>query len=127
MEMKGYVESSTIPKVLNQSSVLLLLTNKADTQGPKGIMTTKLFESLAVEKPILCVRSDESYLAETIQELNAGLAATNADEVYDFLLHYYKEWKEKGYTTVDIRRDKLARLSRAEQARQFARIFEQYS
>ena len=38
-----------------------------------------------------------------------------------------KEWKEKGYTTVDIRRDKLARLSRAEQARQFARIFEQYS
>lgn len=127
MEMKGYVESSTIPKVLNQSSVLLLLTNKADTQGPKGIMTTKLFESLAVEKPILCVRSDESYLAETIQELNAGLAATNTDEVYDFLLHYYKEWKEKGYTTVDIRRDKLARFSRAEQARQFARIFEQYS
>ena len=38
-----------------------------------------------------------------------------------------KEWKEKGYTTVDIRRDKLARFSRAEQARQFARIFEQYS
>ena len=77
-------------------------------------MTTKFFESLAVEKPILCVQSDEAYLAEAIKETHSGLAATRVDEVYDFLKHYYEEWQEKG-----------SNYSRKEQASQFARIFEE--
>lgn len=125
MEYHPYVPASEIPPILNSSSILLSLTNKSDANGPKGFMTTKFFESLAVEKPILCVRSDESYLAEAIRETNSGLAATNASEVYDFLLHYYKEWQAKGYTTVAINRNKLALYSRKEQALQFIRIFKQ--
>ena len=114
-----------IPLILNKSSVLLSLTNKFDTSGPKGFMTTKFFESLAVEKPILCVQSDEAYLAEAIKETHSGLAATRVDEVYDFLKHYYEEWQEKGYTTSPVNRDKLSNYSRKEQASQFARIFEE--
>lgn len=125
MEYHAYVAASEIPRILNHSSILLSLTNKSDAAGPKGFMTTKFFESLAVEKPILCVRSDESYLAEAIRETNSGLAATNTEEVYDFLLHYYKEWQAKGYTTVAVNRNKLALYSRKEQALQFIRIFEQ--
>ena len=87
--------------------------------------TTKFFESLAVEKPILCVQSDEAYLAEAIKETHSGLAATRVDEVYDFLKHYYEEWQEKGYTTSPVNRDKLSNYSRKEQASQFARIFEE--
>ena len=114
-----------IPLILNKSSVLLSLTNKFDTSGPKGFMTTKFFESLAVEKPILCVQSDEAYLAEAIKETHSGLAATRVDEVYDFLKHYYEEWQEKGYTTSPVNRDKLSNYSRKEQASQFERIFEE--
>lgn len=84
MDFKGYVPASDIPSILNNSSVLLLLTNRAQGTGPKGVMTTKFFESLAVEKPILCVRSDESYLAEAIGETKAGLAATSVKEVCHF-------------------------------------------
>ena len=124
MEYHDYVPADKVPRLLNESSVLLSLTNKAGDNGPKGFMTTKFFEFLAVEKPILCVRSDESYLAETIRRLNAGVAASTADEAYDFLKRHYEEWKEKGYTTVDIRRDRLAEFSRKEQAKQFARIFD---
>ncbi|WFE83115.1 glycosyltransferase [Parabacteroides chongii] len=124
MDFKGYVPASDIPSVLNSSSVLLLLTNRATDSGPKGIMTTKFFESLAVEKPILCVRSDESHLAEAIKETNAGLAATNVNEVCDFLKSYYLEWKEKGYASSSIKKDKLIRFSRKEQAKQFIEIFE---
>ena len=125
MNFKGYVPASDIPSILNNSSVLLLLTNKAQGTGPKGVMTTKFFESLAVEKPILCVRSDESYLAEAIDETKAGLAATNVKEVCHFLKHYYKEWREKGYTSSPIDKNKLLRFSREEQAKQFTQIFEQ--
>nr|WP_129734610.1 hypothetical protein [Parabacteroides goldsteinii] len=124
MDFKGYVPASDIPSILNNSSVLLLLTNRAQGTGPKGIMTTKFFESLAVEKPILCVRSDESYLAEAIDETKAGLAATNVKEVCHFLKHYYKEWREKGCTSSPIDKNKLLRFSREEQAKQFIQIFE---
>lgn len=123
MDFKGYVPALAIPNILNSSSVLLLLTNKASDTGPKGIMTTKFFESLAVEKPILCIRSDESYLARAISEANAGLAATTTDEVCDFLLYYYNEWKQKGYTTSDINHKVLNNYSRKQQAKQFADIF----
>lgn len=123
MDFKGYIPASAIPTVLNKSSILLLLTNKSEGSGPKGVMTTKFFEALAVEKPILCVQSDESYLAEEIQQTNAGLAAVNEYEVCDFLKHYYNEWKEKGYTTSAILKDRLKRFSREEQAKQFIQIF----
>lgn len=124
MDFKGYVPASDIPSILNNSSVLLLLTNRAQGTGPKGVMTTKFFESLAVEKPILCVRSDESFLAEAIGETKAGLAATSVKEVCHFLKYYYKEWREKGYTSSPIDKNKLLRFSREEQAKQFIQIFE---
>lgn len=124
MEFKGYVPASEIPKVLNNSSVLLLLTNKASDSGPKGVMTTKFFESLAVEKPVLCVRSDENCLEAAIQESCAGLAGRHVEEVCDFLRHYYTEWKEKGYTTSPIHPKILNSYSRKEQAGQFAHIFD---
>ncbi len=125
MEYHDYVPASDIPLILNKSSILLSLTNKFDASGPKGFMTTKFFESLAVEKPVLCVRSDEAYLADAIKETHSGLAATQADEVYDFLRHHYREWQEKGYTTSPVNRDKLRNYSRKEQANQFARILEE--
>lgn len=125
MDFKSYVPASEIPKILNKSSILLLLTNKADERGPKGIMTTKFFEFLAVEKPILCVRSDEDYLEQAINETNSGLAAKNESEVYAFIEAQYKEWKQSGLTSANIVREKAIAFSRKEQAAQFIRIFEQ--
>jgi glycosyltransferase involved in cell wall biosynthesis len=123
MQFKGQVPATQIPLVLNSSSVLLLLTNKTAEKGPKGIMTTNFFEYLAVGKPVLCVRSDESYLAAAIEEAHAGLAATATEEVCRFLNLHYTEWKEKGYTSAAIDREVLRRYSRQEQAGQFARLF----
>ena len=124
MDYRGYVPASEIPRILNQSSILLLLTNKAEQDKLQGIMTTKFFESLAVEKPILCVRSDEACLAETIQRTRSGLAATQVEEVCQFLLHHYKEWQAQGYTTAQVDRSQLKQFSRQEQANQFAKLIE---
>ena len=124
MDYKGYVAADKIPSVLNQSSILLLLTNKSSEQGPKGVMTTKFFESLAVRKPILCVRSDEGVLETALLESQAGIAARQKKEVCSFLLKYINEWKEKGFTTSSIRSEVLQNYSRKEQAKQFVRIFE---
>ena len=84
-------------------------------------MTTKFFEALGMEKPILWIRSDEGYLAKTIQETKSGLAATRVEEVKDFILKAYAQWEQKGYTHVEVQQKE--QFSRQNQALQFEEIF----
>lgn len=121
----GYVPAPEVPKVLNESSILLLLTNKADASGPKGVMTTKFFESLAVGKPILCVRGDEDCLEEVINRTRSGLSAHNVDEVYDFIKEHYLCWKEKKPYIDNSNKEEIRKFSREAQAKQFIQLFEQ--
>ena len=121
----GYVSNHAIPDILNRSSVLLLLTNNSTAaKSPKGIMTTKVFEYLAVKKPVLCVRSDEGCLAETIRETQSGIAANTVEQVERFIMEKYAEWEQNGYTHQKTDRQKVLQFSRKEQAKQFVRIFE---
>lgn len=120
-EINNLVPVSAIPNLLNASSIILVLTNKSTEDGPKGIMTTKFFEAIGVEKPVLCVRSDEGCLSQVIKETNAGLAATNVEEVKSFITQKYKEWENNGFTRQEIvSREKF---SRENQAKQFVEIF----
>lgn len=123
MDFFEYVPASEIPSVLNRSSILLQLANTFASDGPKGFMTTKLFESMAVEKPLLCVKSDESCLEATIRATRSGLAARTAEEAYRFILHQYQYWLENGYTHMDTDKEVVERFSRKKQAEQFMRIF----
>ena len=115
------INSSLIPDVLHDASILLLLTNK---QGVRGIMTTKYFEYLAVEKPILCIRNDEDCLEKSIKETQSGIAADNVEQVENFISEQYAEWKQNGYTHQKINRQVVQQFSRKEQAKQFVSIFE---
>ena len=124
MCQRGYVPAADIPRILNQSSLLLLLTNKSAGKGPKGVMTTKLFESLAVRKPILCVRNDEGVLQETLRKTGAGCAASTVEEVCAFLRTNFLVWQQNGYTEALVRDEAIAPFSRKEQAAQFVRLFE---
>ena len=123
VDFYDYIDTSAVPKVLADSSILLLLTNVFRDDGPKGIMTTKYFEYMAMERPILCVRSDENLLESSIKEANAGLAARTLEETYDFILEKWNEWKIKGYTTVKINKDYTQQFSRKLQAKQFVQLF----
>ena len=88
-------------------------------------MTTKLFEALATERPLLCVRSDESYLERTIQETRSGVAARDANTAYRFILEQYQYWQEHGYTRIEPDREAIKRFSRKSQAEQFMNLFNQ--
>jgi glycosyltransferase involved in cell wall biosynthesis len=124
LEFHDYVAAAEIPKILNESAVLLLLTNKSGENGPQGIMTTKFFEYLAVEKPILCVRGDEACLEEAINQTRSGLSAHNSDEVYEFIKTLYGQWLSTGETSSNAKREEIRKLSRETQAEQFINIFQ---
>ena len=123
MRYHDYVAPDKVCDVLHKSSIILVLTNKATADGPHGIMTTKFFEALGSEKPVLCVRSDEECLAQVIKDTNAGLAATTAEQVEQFISDKYAEWKEKGFTHQQVNQEQKSLFSRQKQAEQFAEIF----
>ena len=117
--LNDYIANHEIPQKLNESSIILVLTKKEN----KGIMTTKFFEALGVEKPILCVRSDEGCLAQVIKETESGLAATNVEEIKNFISNYYNQWEKQGFTRIDIKEKE--KFTRQNQALQFEQIFNQ--
>lgn len=79
---------------IRRSSVMLVLTSP----HTHGMMTTKFFEALGCEKPILCVPSDKGCLEETIRSTNAGMATDDVEQIKAFLLDKYREWKQNGFT-----------------------------
>lgn len=122
-ECHGFVPAHKVPALLNRSSILFQMANKADENGPKGIMTTKFFEALAVGKPLLLVRSDESYLESLINRYHCGLAARNVESIMDFILTQYQKWKETGSTAIPVNPEIERYFSRKEQAGQFLQLF----
>lgn len=125
MSYHSYISIDEVPNVLHQASIVLVFSNKTQPEGPHGIMTTKFFEALGVEKPVLCVRSDEACLSSAIQETNAGIAGTTIEEVKHFILEKYTEWQANGYTHQPVVKEQKNAFSRQVQAKQFDVLFEQ--
>ena len=79
---------------IRRSSILLVLTS----ERTHGMLTTKFYEALGCEKPILCVPSDKGALAELIAYTNAGIATDDIETIKAFICERYEEWQQKGYT-----------------------------
>ena len=106
-----------VGNALRQSSIVLVLTNL----NAKGMMTTKFYEALGCEKPVLCTPSDYGLLAQTIRETNAGLASSDIKEIKDFIIDKYREWQQQGYTRQAVVQKE--QFSRQQQALQFEQLF----
>lgn len=104
---------------LRKSSIALVLTHLE----AKGMMTTKFFEALGCEKPVLCTPSDNGLLAETIRYTNAGLASSDIDEIKAFILDKYHVWQQNGFTRQAVINKEP--FSRQQQAQQFEQLFMQ--
>ncbi len=125
MEIHDFIPASDVPSLLNRSSVLLQIANVADENGPKGIMSTKVFEAMAIGKPMLLVPDDCSFLGRLVESSGMGMAAKTVDEVFAFLEAEYGKWKQTGSTQREVNREIVGRFSRKEQALSFLRVFEQ--
>lgn len=101
-----------VAETINRSSIMLVFTSRQT----HGMMTTKFFEAIGCEKPVLCIPSDEGVLAETIRETNAGLATDNKELIKTFIRSRYEEWKTKGHTHQNIlNKNQFSRLNEAHQ------------
>ncbi|MBQ1874346.1 MAG: glycosyltransferase family 4 protein [Paludibacteraceae bacterium] len=79
---------------IRQSSIMLVLTST----HTHGMLTTKFYEALGCQKPILCVPSDRGALAELINYTHAGIATDDIDRIKTFLSNQYHAWQKSGFT-----------------------------
>lgn len=79
--------------------------------------------NIFTERPVLCVRSDESCLASAINNTHAGIAATTLEEVKKFISDKYTEWTLNGYTHQEVIKEQKNSFSRQAQAKQFEELF----
>lgn len=79
---------------IRKSSIMLVLTSPST----HGMLTTKFYEALGCEKPILCVPSDKGSLAELIEYTYAGIATDDIEAIKAFILAKYAEWQKNGFT-----------------------------
>ena len=105
-----------VPAVLQKSTINLILTEK----GRKGVLTTKLFEYIAVKRPILCVPEGSSELTEIITDTNAGIVCNSVEHTVQTLKEWYLEWKKSGTVKCHIDETKKNQYSRKLQAGQLS-------
>ncbi len=79
---------------IRRSGIMLVLTS----ERTHGMLTTKFYEALGCEKPILCVPSDKGSLAELIAYTNAGIATDDVENIKTFIRERFEEWQQNGFT-----------------------------
>ncbi len=105
------------PEELNaqmaESSILLVLTNSNQTKKRySGIMTTKFFEAVGSNRPVLCIPDNHDTLAQAIRYAGCGLVSSNVDEIMAYILDKYTQWQTNGYTTGTVSEEKRMQFAR---------------
>ena len=114
------VSHNTLGDAIRESSIMVVLTN-TDTHG---MLTTKFYEALGCEKPVLCVPSDRGELAKLIAYTNAGIATDDMEEIKAFIEEKKQEWQQKGFTRQQTQHRE--EFSRETQCRKLEEIIQQY-
>jgi glycosyltransferase involved in cell wall biosynthesis len=102
---------------IRRSGIMLVLTNV----HTHGMLTTKFYEALGCEKPVLCVPSDQGSLAELIHYTNAGIATDDKEAIKAFILAQYTTWQQNHYTRQATKHREI--FSRENQYDQYYRTY----
>jgi glycosyltransferase involved in cell wall biosynthesis len=125
LELHSYVPRRRSLELQRDSELLLLLIPEAGGRG-KGVLSGKVFEYLASERPILAVVPPDGAAAELIERIGAGVVVPPEDEdaIRDALVELHGRWRrrELGWTLLppDVR-DEISRRARVEELAQLLR------
>jgi glycosyltransferase involved in cell wall biosynthesis len=125
LELLDYVPRRRSLALQRDSEALLLLIPEAAGRG-KGVLSGKVFEYLAAERPILAAVPPDGAAAKLIEEIGAGVVAPadDVDALRAALVGLHDRWKrgELGWTLLapDVR-DRLSRRARVAELAELVR------
>ena len=103
VEYHAFVKPEEVLDEMHKSSILMVLGNLQTEKRYFGIMTTKFFEAIGANRPVLSIPDNHDNLSQLVRETGCGLASSDAEEIGRFLVEKHAEWKRQGYVrgTVD--------------------------
>lgn len=91
-----------VPDILRRAGMILLLNNDELRDGPRGMVSTKLFEAMAVGKPILSIPGRSTIVSSILSDAGFGESLVEKHEVMREIEHYFGYWKKNLYTCKEI-------------------------
>ncbi|HSC91321.1 MAG TPA: glycosyltransferase family 4 protein [Gaiellaceae bacterium] len=125
LELLPYVPRRRSLELQRDSEALLLLIPEAGGRG-RGVLSGKVFEYLAAERPILAVVPPDGAAAELIRETGAGVVAPpdDVEAIAAALRGLHERWRAgtlDGTPLTEAWRERLSRTSRAEELAELLR------
>jgi glycosyltransferase involved in cell wall biosynthesis len=121
VELVPYTSHRHALELQRSSDALLLLIPEADGRG-KGVLSGKVFEYLAAERPILAVVPPDGAAAELIRDVGDGLVAPPEDvpAIRDALTGLHERWQAGSLNGAPLPEDVRQRLDRRSRVREYA-------
>jgi glycosyltransferase involved in cell wall biosynthesis len=119
VELIDHVPRRESLRLQRDSDVLLLLIPEAGGRG-RGVLSGKVFEYLAAERPVLAIVPEDGAAAQLIRDTNAGIVAGPEDvpAIRNALVALHAQWRDgklEGTPLSPEWRDKLSRAARVEE------------
>jgi glycosyltransferase involved in cell wall biosynthesis len=125
LELHPYVPRRRSLELQRDSEALLLIIPEADGRG-RGVLSGKVFEYLAAERPILAAVPPDGAAAELIRETGAGVVAAPEDvpalrEALAALVARWRAGQLNGTPLAPEHRERLSRAARVEELAELVR------
>jgi glycosyltransferase involved in cell wall biosynthesis len=119
VELIDHVPRRESLRLQRESDALLLLIPEAGGRG-RGILSGKVFEYLAAERPVLAVVPEDGAAAQLIRDTDAGIVAGPEDvpAIRNALVALHTQWRDGKLEGTPLSlewRDKLSRAARVEE------------
>ena len=123
IELLGDVSRRRSLELQRDSDVLLLLIPESGGRG-KGVLTGKIFEYLAAERPILAVVPPEGAAAQLVRDTGAGVVAPSddVDAIRESLLDLHGRWQAGSLAGTPLSPEWRTRLSRGARVEELAEV-----
>jgi glycosyltransferase involved in cell wall biosynthesis len=123
IELLGYVSRRRSLELQRDSEVLLLLIPESGGRG-RGVVTGKIFEYLAAERPILAAVPTDGAAARLVRDTGAGVVASSddVDAIREALVDLHRRWREGSLDGTPLSPEWRARLSRAGRVEELAEV-----
>jgi glycosyltransferase involved in cell wall biosynthesis len=123
IELLGYVPRRRSLELQRDSEALLLLIPDSGGRG-KGVLTGKIFEYLAAERPILAVVPPDGAAADLLRETGAGtvVAPDDVPAMRAALVDLHSRWRAGSLDGTPLSPEWRERLSRAKRVEELADV-----
>ncbi|HNQ84146.1 MAG TPA: glycosyltransferase [Bacteroidales bacterium] len=121
LSITQFVKHNEGMEILRRSAVLLLLINRS--KNARGVVTGKIFEYMAVRRPVLLIGPVDGDAAAIIRETECGLCAEFDDEqmIRTLIDHYYNLFQKN---ELEARPGKVSQYSRKSLAATLAQLLD---